>query len=287
MKVKLVTDSTSCLTKEFLEKENISYLESVLMIDDVGHKELTEIDRKNFLPSLKHLDPYPTTSLASPQDALDIFEQAIEEGYEDILYVGISPNISNQYNSAKIAAKKMKDKANIHLYQSGLMGSSQGIMVYSAWKLQQKGKSMEEIVKYLDSIKENVYTIGISPGFDSLFKTGKIKKGVGITVIASVLQLKPIFEINLDQGVVGIGGGVGNRGALKKLIKNIEEKTDANITYDLLLSNAFAPDMQKKAKKEIQKVRDIKNIIYGEIPPVIAWAIGNKSIKVALAPTID
>lgn len=287
MKVKLVTDSTSCLTKEFLDKENIAILESVLMIDEVGHKELTEIDRNNFLPSLKHLDPYPTTSLASPQDALDIFEQAIEEGYEDILYVGISPNISNQFNSAKIAAKKMKDKANIHLYQSGLMGSSQGMMVYSAWKLQQKGKSMEEIVKYLDSIKENVYTIGISPGFDSLFKTGKIKKGVGITVIASVLQLKPIFEINLDQGVIGIGGGVGNRGALKKLIKNIEEKTDANITYDLLLSNAFAPDMQKKAKKEIQRVRDIKNIIYGEIPPVIAWAIGNNSIKVALAPTID
>lgn len=287
MKVKLVTDSTSCLTKEFLEKENIAYLESVLMIDDVGHKELTEIDRNNFLPSLKYLDPYPTTSLASPQDALDIFEQAIEEGYEDILYVGISPNISNQFNSAKIAAKKMKDKANIHLYQSGLMGSSQGIMVYSAWKLQQKGKSIEEIVKYLDSIKENVYTIGISPGFDSLFKTGKIKKGVGITVIASVLQLKPIFEINLDQGVIGIGGGVGNRGALKKLIKNIEEKTDSNITYDLLLSNAFAPDMQKKVKKEVQRVRDIKNIIYGEIPPVIAWAIGNKSVKVALAPTID
>ena len=181
----------------------------------------------------------------------------------------------------------MKDKTNIHLYQSGLMGSSQGIMVYSAWKLQQKGKSMEEIVKYLDSIKENVYTIGISPGFDSLFKTGKIKKGVGITVIASVLQLKPIFEINLDQGVVGIGGGVGNRGALKKLVKNIEEKTDPNITYDLLLANAFAPDIQKKVSKEIQKVRNIKNIIYGEIPPVIAWAIGNESVKVALAPTID
>ena len=139
MKVKLVTDSTSCLTKEFLDKENISCLESVLMIDEVGHKELTEIDRKNFLPSLKHLDPYPTTSLASPQDALDIFEQAIEEGYEDILYVGISPNISNQYNSAKIAAKKVKDKVNIHLYQTGLMGSSQGMMVYSALKLQKKG----------------------------------------------------------------------------------------------------------------------------------------------------
>lgn len=287
MEVKLVTDSTSCLTKEFLDKENISILESVLMLDEVGHKELTEIDRKNFLLSLKYLDPYPTTSLASPQDALDIFEQAIEEGYEDILYIGISPNISNQYNSAKIAAKKIKDKANIHLYQTGLMGSSQGMMVYSAWKLQKKGKSLEEIVTYLDSIKEKVYTIGISPGFDSLFKTGKIKKGVGITVMASVLRLKPIFEINLDQGTVGIGGGVGFGGALKKLIKNIEEKTDSNITYDLLLADAFAPAMLKKVKKEIQEVRDIKNIIYGEICPVVAWAIGNKSVKVALAPTID
>ena len=287
MNIKLITDSTCCIPKEVLDKEKIAYLESQLIIDKKEYRDLSDLDYEEVIQSLQFLEPYPKSSLASPQDAYKLFEQAQKEGYKEILYIGLSPNVSNQFNSAKVAAKRFKNKIKITLYQSGLMGPSQGAMVWNALKLLKDGKTVEEITAYLDTIKDQVYTVGLSADFNTLFRTGKIKKGVGITVIASVLSLKPLFEINLDQGVVGIGGGVGYRGAIKKVLKNISIHRRAELEYDLYISDAIAP--RKLIFEIVQKVKHnfpIKDIHYWRISPVVAWALGKGSVMITIAPTM-
>ncbi|MCE7739272.1 MAG: hypothetical protein GPJ50_07830, partial [Candidatus Heimdallarchaeota archaeon] len=119
MKIKIVTDSTSGIPQEFAEKENIGILESKIFLDGQDLKEITELDRKDLANSIPKLDPYPTTTMASPQEALDIFNQALEEKYDEIFYIGLSQTISNQFNSAKIAAKKIRDKIKVTLYECG------------------------------------------------------------------------------------------------------------------------------------------------------------------------
>ncbi|MHA1687411.1 MAG: DegV family protein [Candidatus Heimdallarchaeaceae archaeon] len=288
MQIKIVTDSTSCLTKEFMDEQGISYLESKILIDDKEYKDLTEIEREEFIQLLDFMEPYPTTTLASPQEALDIFNHVIEEGYKEILYIGLSPNISNQFNSAKVAAKKVKNKIKVTLYQTGILGASQGAMTYVAWKMAKEGKSVEEIVAYLDKLKTQVHTAGFSKDFNTLFRTGKIKKNVGLTVIASVLKLRPLFVYTLDQGVVGIGGGVGFKGAVKKLLQNIIENTNTEKEYELIFSDALAPEHQlHQIEKKIKEIRKIRKVHYWAIPPVVAWALGKGAIQVTMLPATE
>ncbi len=287
MKVKLVTDSTSCLTAKYLNEENIDCLESVILMDDKEYRDLSDLNREKFTESLQFLDPYPTTSIASPQSALDIYEKAIEDGYDEVFYIGLSPNVSSQFNVAKIAAQRVKDKIKITLYQSGLMGPSEGALVYNASQFLNKGKSVEEVIAILEKLKEKVYSAGCSINFDSLFRTGKVKKGVAISLMASALSLKPVFEINLDEGVVGIGGGTGFKSAIKKIKTAIQNKTTPNTQYDLFIADALAPVLRRKLEREIKDLLNINSTQYLHIPPVIAHSVGKGAVMVTVCPVID
>lgn len=287
MKVKLVTDSTSCLTVKYLKEENIDCLESVILMDDKEYRDLSDLNREKFTESLQFLDPYPTTSIASPQNALDIYEKAIEDGYDEVLYIGLSPNVSSQFNVAKIAAQRVKDKIKITLYQSGLMGPSEGALVYNASQLLNKGKSVEEVIAILEKLKEKVYSAGCSINFDSLFRTGKVKKGVAISVMASAFSLKPVFEINLDEGVVGIGGGTGFKSAIKKITTAFQNRTTPNAQYDLFIADALAPVLRRKLEREIKNLLNINSTHYFHFPPVIAHSVGKGAVMATVCPVID
>jgi DegV family protein with EDD domain len=224
--------------------------------------------------------------MPSPQDYTDAFEKAFNEGYDEILHIGLSFNISNALNSATVASKEFKDK-EITIYDCGVMGPSQGVMVLMADKILKNGKSVEDAVKFLDSMKGGIYGIGCSSSFDILFKTGRVKKGAGITIISKLLRLKPLFELNFKEGVVGLGGGKGYKDAIKMIISNIQEKTDDNIEYDLIMGDAIGPNLMKKLEDEIVKVRKIRNIYYWPIVPMMAHTLGKGCAMATLGPTLE
>jgi len=287
MKIKIVTDSTSGFPEELAVKENVVIIESKVMLDGKDLKELTEIDRKDFADSIPKLDPYPKTTMASPQEALDIFNQAVEEKFDEILYIGVSPTISNQFNSAKIAAKKIKDKIKVTLYECGLSTSSHGALVFNAVKLVKQGKKVDEIISILDEMKTQTFTIGMSPSFEVLFKTGKVQKKASLSVIASILKLKPLYEIVLDKGAQGFGAGKGFKGSIQKAAEKFSELQTKDVKYDLILSDAFNTKYFSQFESEIRKFVKIDEVLNWEIPPCVMLSTGVKSFQATLVPHID
>ena len=287
MKIKIVTDSTSSFPQDIADKDNVGILESKIFLDGRDLKEITEINRKDLANSIPKLNPYPTTTMASPQEALDIFKQAVEEKYDEILYIGVSPTISNQYNSAKVAAKKIKDKIKVTLYECGLSTTSQGAVVFNAIKLVKQGKKVDEIISILDEMKTQTFTLGVSPSFEILFKTGKVRKKASLSVMATVLQLKPLYEVLLDKGPQGAGAGMGYKGAIKKIVQKLSELCSEGVEYDLFLSDAFNTKYFNLMENEIRKVTKIKEVLNWEIIPCVMLSTGVKSFQATLAPHID
>lgn len=287
MKVKLVTDSHACLPIDFMKKEDIGYLESLMIIDEKDYKELSDIDRAEFIDQMPKFKPYPKTSIGSPQNALEIFEQAIKNGYEEIFYIGVSPTISNQYNSAKVAAKKVKDKIKVTLYECGLSSSSQGALTLSALKFLKSGISVPEIIEELDKLKKHTHTLGMSQSFEALFKTGRIQKKMSLSAISSLMRLKPMFEIILDEGVQSRGAGRGNKGALQKVFERIDELANEGTEYDLYLSDVNNTHHFKKIEEKLRDMISIKDVHYWKIPPVIIHSLGTESIQITISPHVN
>lgn len=286
MKIKLVTDASCLLPQEIMEEENIGIFESILLIEGKEYRELTELDRKKFILSLHNADPYPTSSQVSAQDVIDVYNKAIEDGFDEILYLSLTPNISSHMNVARLAAKKVKDKIKVTIYQTDYTCGSQGAMVYHAMKLLKKGKSSDYIISYLDELKPKIYTFGVTIDLESLFKSGKVKRGSAKGILVSLLRMKPIVEINTEDAVIGIGAGISLKSAIKKLIKEIETKTDSDTQYDLYMADTLNPELVQQLVQEIKKVRKIKETHYWEISPVVALSSGNGAVMATLCPIL-
>ena len=281
-----MTDASCLMPLEIMKKENIAVLESLVLIDEKEYRELSGLDLEDFINSLPTIEPYPTTSQAGAQDAIDIYEKAIKEGYDEILYLGVTASLSSQMNIARLAAKRYKDKIKITVYPTELACGSQGALVNYALHLLKSGKTTEEIIPILDTIKEKIYTLGLAINMTAVFKTGRVKRGSAKGIIASLLRMKPIIEYNIKDGFIGIGTGTSNKGALKSMIKEIEEKTDPNISYDLFASDALNPELLNEYIEEIKKIRKIDKIHRWAMTPVMALSSGKGAVIATLCPSI-
>ena len=287
MKIKLVTDASALLPIEFMKKENIGFLESLIIIDEKEYRELTELDFEEFVNNLHEQDPHPTTSQVKPEDALNVFKQAIEEGFDEVLYLGLTPKISSQLNVARLASKTVQKKIKVHLYQTDLTVGSQGAMVYNAWKLLKKGKSAEEIMEYLDDLKKKVYTIGVTVDIQTLFKSGKVKRGSAKGILVSLLNMKPIAHCTIEDGFIGYGAGTSYKSALKKMIAEIERRTEPNKEYNLFMADALNKEFAKKYAEAIKKVRKIKEVHYWDMTPIMANSSGKNAVTATIAPVVE
>ncbi|MHA1418830.1 MAG: DegV family protein [Candidatus Heimdallarchaeaceae archaeon] len=283
MKVKVFTDVTTFIPEKLAKEYDIDFTELSVLMEDGAHKEKS-IEREDFINKMKDMDPYPTTSQPNAHDYIESFKKILSEGYDHVFYIALSLNLSNAQNSAHQAVKKLKT-GQVTIYDSEIMAPCQGIMALSASRLFKKGKSIDEVVTYLDGLKDKIYGAGLSSSFDILFKTGKVKKGAAISMISSVMKLKPMFEFNFEKGIISLGGGKGFKGAVKKIMENIQEKTDSEAEHVLILSDALSPDLMMTMEKEIKKIRKIKEVYYWPISVIAAHTLGKGAVTAVLGPS--
>ncbi|MHA1202952.1 MAG: DegV family protein [Candidatus Heimdallarchaeaceae archaeon] len=283
MKVKVFTDITTFIPADLAKEYDLGFVEFSLLINGEAHKETT-IDRDDFINGLEEMDPYPTSSQPNVNDYLQAFQTELNNGYDHVFMIGMSINLSNALNSAMLAAKKLK-KEQVTIYDSKIMAPCEGIMALTAANLFKQGKSVDEVVKSLDELQDKIYGAGLSASFDVLFKTGRVKKGAAISVISSVMKLKPMFEYNYETGIVSLGGGKGFKGAIKKIIENIELKTKADSEYILILSDVNSPELMQNLEDEIKKIRKIKEVHYWPVTQLAIHTLGKGAVSAVLGPS--
>ncbi len=287
MKVKLMTDSTSQIPSEFAKEKKIALLEPTIEFEGKHCKDLTDIDQKYFVSKMKSMKDLPKTSVANPQQSLELLESIKEEGHKEVLYVHLTQAMSNQVGPVQIAMKKMKNDLKVHLYNTEFSATAQAPFVLFAQKMLEEGRSVDEITKILDKLKPLIHSSGISSSFDLLFRTGRIKKTVKMTMISSLMKLKPIYETARDKGYGGKGAGTGYNSAVKKIIERFEETTDPNMEYNVIISHIGNPKLAKKLEKGVKSIRKVEEVQYWDISPVVANTLGYGTAMIALYPSFE
>jgi DegV family protein with EDD domain len=287
MKIKLIIDASSQIPVEFAKANNIAFIEQLIELEGEYRKEVSEVNIEDFVSKMRKLNPLPKTTLGSPQHVLDVYEQIIKEGYKEAVYLYLTPELSNQISAAKVAHKKVKDKLNVHFFATGHAGPSQAPFGLYTHKLVEEGKSIEEIMNILEKIKPMIYTIGVSSSFDTLFRSGKIKKSVKMSLISNLMNLKPLYESTMDKGFAGFGAGAGYGGALKKIKASIEEKTDPQQEYNIIICHTKNKKLAHKLEAAAKDIRQVQDVDVWSISPVVTNTLGYGTAMITLYPTYD
>ena len=201
MSTAIVTDSTSDIPLEVLEKYNIFQIPVDLMIGNKVYLDGFDLSRNDFyiqLPSLKQL---PTTAAPSAGRFQVLYEKIFAQGYSEIISIHAASALSGIYNAARLASLEFSQ--NINVVDSQQLSLGLGFQAIAAAKSAQENLPFQTIQKRIKSIKERVHVYALLDTFEYIQRSGRVSWARAR--IGSILNIKPIIELKegevINQGL--------------------------------------------------------------------------------------
>ncbi len=118
MKIAVMTDSTSYLSQDLIDKYNIQIAPlSVTFDDGKNFTESNEIAIEEFYNKMASSQTIPTTSQPAIGEWITKYEMLRDQGYTDIIVICLSSGISGSYQSS-YQAGEMVEGVNVHAFDS-------------------------------------------------------------------------------------------------------------------------------------------------------------------------
>lgn len=225
MKVAIMTDTNSGLGQEEAKELGLYLLPMPVLIDSECFFESVNLTQEHFF-SCQEAGQDVTTSQPSPGDVMEMWEQILADGYDQLVYLPMSSGLSSSCESAKGLAMEYEGKvfvADNHRISVTLIEAAK-----SALKMVEKGMDGAEIVKQLeaDSYEASIY-ITVNT-LQYLKKSGRVTAAGA--ALGSALQIKPVLTIQggkLDACAKSRGMKKAKRIMSESLKKDIAERFHA------------------------------------------------------------
>jgi len=240
----------------------IDVVRSTILLGDKEYVDYEELTADRFYDMLKENPSlFPRTAMASTGTMLQHYEKLRDEGCDTILFITISSKMSGIYENALIAAK-MVEGVDVHVFDSKSVGYIECKMAFAAHEGFKAGKSLEEIIKDLEFIRDNNHIYFAVNDLRYLVKNGRLSNAAGF--IANALKIKPLLEINKDGAVVSVEKIRTFHKAVDRVIEKYMEETKGKDveTFIIHANNPETVDyIREQVTKQKPNVGEIKEYL--------------------------
>ncbi|GCD10677.1 DegV family protein [Clostridium tagluense] len=261
-KIALITDSTSDVDREMIEKYDLKVLPLRII-----YKDREYIDRVTITPKEVYdnfIYEIPSTSLPSMQDMEDMYVKLEEEGYTHAIAVIISAGLSGTYNTLRLASEN-HPSIETCVFDSKSLTIGEAAIVEECGEMIQSGKSFDQIVAALPEIQSRITVYYAVDTLKYLIKGGRIGKVSG--TIGEILNIKPIISINSDGVYYTYAKPKGKKKAISKLVDIAREALEIT-PCKIWVMHGGAYEEVKPFSETIASLPNITRLCFGEISPV-------------------
>lgn len=190
MKTAVMTDTNSGISPDFGEKNQIYLINMPIIIDNqifYEGKNITEDEFFNFLKCGKNV----STSQPSPSELTDQWDIVLNSGYDELIYIPMSSELSSSCETAINLSKKYNGKVTVvdnHRISVTMLDS-----VLQAKCLINQGMNAQQVKEILEKDAYNASIYLAVNDLNFLKKGGRISAGAAM--IGNFLSLKPILTI--------------------------------------------------------------------------------------------
>lgn len=277
-KIAVVTDSTSDLSKLELEEMGINSIPLKVIYSDNQYHDRIDITPSEVYKSLSR--EIPTTSMPSPQEIRDVYEELRDDGFTHIISLHISSGLSATYNNCVMVADQIEG-IKVEVIDSKMLSKGLGrLTVYANSLVKSEELSFTEIVEKVKAKKEKIEVFFVVETLKYLKKGGRIGKISG--TIAEFLNIKPIIAIDDEGEYFTLNKVRGRKRSLKKIYSIIKDKLQEGKEYVLDVMNADAVEEAEELLSKFKNLKQIKEYSFGEISPVMVVHTGPGLIGVVL-----
>lgn len=265
-KIAVVTDSTADLG-DIASDVGISVVPLNIHFVDEVHKDGIDLSIKSFFTKLEAATVPPRTSQPSPGDFHRLYKQLLESGFDGIISIHISRELSGTWQSATIA-REMLPAEDIWVVDTKSASMGIGLIALNTLERLKAGASGPEAAEYAQQlINQQEILFGVET-LEYLHRNGRI--GRAAKLIGGLLNIKPILTID-KEGFVAPHGKV--RGSNKFIPYLLDEAQEFLAGYsgraDIAVVHALNPELAQEMLRQISAripprrsyIRDIGSVI--------------------------
>jgi DegV family protein with EDD domain len=280
--VALVTDSTAMLPGDVTERRGIRVVPLQVVIGARSYDEGTpEVTPQTISDALQEWTPV-STSRPTPAVFLEAYEQARAEGFDEVLSIHLSGEMSGTFESAQLAARDAS--LPVRAVDTRQLGMATGFAVLTAADVLDRGGSAEEAAGAALARADGTTSLFYVDTLEYLRRGGRI--GAAAALLGSALAVKPLLQI--------VDGRIATREKVRtaaRALSRLEElavAAAADRQVDVAVAHLANPDRAEALAQHLQERLEEnladRDLVVGEVGAVIGAHVGPGMVAVVVSP---
>lgn len=281
-KCRLIIDSCSDVPPELIDQEGIVLLKFPYIIDNGTFEDdlFQSISAKDFYDGMRK-GKTPSTSQISMALLETTFREAAQSG-EPCVYLSFSSGLSGSYDLAEIVRTQILEEFpdfEFYLVDTKLASIAEGLLVYEAINLWERGASAKELAQWSEEALYYVDCEFMVDDLDALKRGGRIPGSVAAA--GAALDVKPLLTIDTEGKLQLVGVARGRKKGIKQLVEYYEKNVDGqNPNKYVFLGNSDCPKDMARLREGIERLDDSVVFLESSIGPVIGSHTGPNMVAV-------
>ena len=282
MAFQIFTDTASDLPTNLRKENKIEYFPMTIFVDGKEYKADLDFEQYSIDEMYGWVqDPNKVikTSLITVGQFIDLLTPWLEKGI-DVLYIACTSVLSGTINCFRLAAEQLQEKfpdRKIVGMDSTRAGMTLGLMVLDAAKMQQEGKSLEEIHEYLEREKQHYRLCGTLETLTYLKRAGRVSGAAAF--FANMLGIRPIIVGDTKGHNYVIGKVKGTRTAFERLFEIVKDTVEGQDHPVIYLGQGIYPQAVEYFTKRFEKELHATVIQY-RVGPIIGISCGPQTVHI-------
>ena len=267
----IVTDSTADLTPELIRQLDVQVIPLCYMMGGRTYHNIPgggEMTDREFYAKLRG-GAMSTTTQINSEEFLRVFTPLLEAG-QDVLYIAFSSGLSGTCQSAQLAREELQKRfpqRKMVVFDSLCASMGEGLLVYYAAKLRQEGKSLEEVLAWL---QENVLRLCHWFTVDDL---NHLKRGGRVStataLVGTMLGIKPVLHVDDEGHLTKVGTARGRNASLKALVDHMAETAIDPAGQTVFISHGDCEEDANKVAEDVKRRFGVQTVVLNNVGPVI------------------
>ncbi len=286
MKIAILTDSNSGITREEADNLNIYVLPMPFYIDDEVFFEDIDLTQEEFYKRLED-NCKITTSMPVVGDLLDEWDKLLED-YDQIVYIPMSSSLSSSCQTAHMLSLDDEYEDKVFVVDNQRISVTMRESVLDAKYLAEKGYNGEDIKNILEDHKRDSSIYISLVTLEYLSRGGRLTKGVA--ALGNILRIKPVLQIQggkLDTFARGRTLEQCKQTMISAIKEDIKNRFDNDPSIvEIAIAHTDNEEEAIKFREEVLEIWPDREIVINPLSLSVACHIGPGSLAITVGRRI-
>ena len=257
-------------------KYDIPIIRSILFVGEDEYTDFLDITADEFYDKLRaNPSLVATTAQAATGVILQQYEEMRDKGFDELLVITLSKELSGTYDGCTMAANMIKD-CKVTVFDTKSVAYPQAKMSLDAAKMLDEGKTLEEVLNHLEYIRDN-HTFWFSVDtLKYLVKNGRLSGASGF--VGSLLKIKPLLGLTKEGKLESLEKIRTTAKSTARVIEVFLEAIEGKDVEPFII-HAAAPERVEIIREKILEAKpEFKEIKAYPLTPVVGAHVGPNTI---------